>query len=135
MLAKAKNKIKERNWQNIELVHCDASAFRILMNIDGILSTFLLVFIKKYETIFKRASCGLKTSKHLVIFDQKLPVSLFRFFIPLFAGVVKPFSVTQEIFDRRPWKKLSVYFHLALFQELYFCFCYLVVGEKHLTIT
>lgn len=131
MLEKAQQKVRQAGWENVELVHSDAAEFVFPQNVDGIISTFSLVFIQDFERLIMNGSEALKKGRRFVILDQKLASGRMRVFTPLFEVLVKPFAVTAEMADRRPWESVDKYLHTVFLKEYYLGYCYLVVGEKN----
>lgn len=130
MLAQAGKRINANGWDNIGLVHCDASEYTFPQPVDGVISTFSLVFMPEYEDIIRKASLGLKPGRRLAVLDQKIPSGPLRHFSFFFDLLVKPFAVTAQMSDRRPWRLFDQYFDRLIYRELFFGFCYLAVGEK-----
>jgi demethylmenaquinone methyltransferase/2-methoxy-6-polyprenyl-1,4-benzoquinol methylase len=46
------------------------------------------------------------------------------------AWLTRPFGVTLDIADRHPWESLARHLRLCSFEEFYFGFAYLAVGER-----
>jgi demethylmenaquinone methyltransferase/2-methoxy-6-polyprenyl-1,4-benzoquinol methylase len=44
--------------------------------------------------------------------------------------LTRPFGVTLDIADRHPWESLARHLRLGSFEEFYFGFAYLAVGER-----
>ncbi len=130
MLEEAQKKVAQAGWNNIEFVHEDASEYRFPQGVDAILSTFSLVFVPEFETLIRNGSRALARGGRFVILDQKIPSGRMKLFIPVFELLAKPFAVTAEMSDRRPWETVAEYLDVLSFQEFYQGFCYMVVGEK-----
>jgi ubiquinone/menaquinone biosynthesis C-methylase UbiE len=69
MLAEARKKIDANGWRNIDLVHGDAAEYAFPAPVDGVLSTFSLVFMPDYERIIRQASRGLTPGKRFAVLD------------------------------------------------------------------
>ena len=129
MLIEAKKKTNANGWHNIDLVQCDAAEYAFSQPVDGILSSFSLVFMPKYKHVIQQASQHLKQGKRLVVLDQKIPKGSLRRYTFLFEMLVKSFAVTAEMSDQRPWQLFKDYFDNVTVWEFYAGFCYLAVGE------
>lgn len=130
MLAEARKRIDDNGWKNISLVQCDAADYEFTEAVDGIISTFSLVFMPDYEGIIEKGSQGIKPGRRFVVLDQKIPSGTLRRYSFLFDILVKPFAVTAEMSDRRPWQLFDRYFDHMLYREFYLGFLYLAVGKK-----
>jgi len=60
MLVQAKNRIKDKGWNNVELVHSDAAQFQFPDGIDGVISTFAITLIPEFDEVIRNGCKSLK---------------------------------------------------------------------------
>lgn len=133
MIARAKKRVEENRWTNVELVESDAGKYKFPDTVDGILSTFAITLIPEYDTVIRNGCRALAPGKRFVILDFKLPSNWLSFFAPLGVLITKPFGVSMEMASRHPWESVDKYLPDSTFRELYGGFAYLVAGEKERT--
>ena len=51
---------RHHGWANVELMHADPSRFNVPIDVDGILSTFMLSTVPEHENIIERAAQSLR---------------------------------------------------------------------------
>ncbi len=129
MLSVARDRIRRKGWENIDLVESTADAFEMPQGVDGILSTFALTLEPRYEAVVQRGASALLPGKRLVLLDLRLPTNWLRHVAPLFVFLVRPFAVSREVAMRRPWEAVRRHFRRFSYQSLYFGFSYIAVGE------
>ncbi len=129
MLDRAGDRVRREGWSNVDLVHEDAARFRFPANVAGVISTFALTLVPEYDRVIAAAAVTLAPGRRFVLLDLKrtsrAPEALVRFMVWL----TRPFGVTLDIADRHPWESLARHLRLRSFEELYFGFAYLAVGE------
>lgn len=130
MLDQARDRIDKNGWQNVELVRCDAADYAFPKNINGVISSFALTLVPEFEAILERASQALDPGGRLVILDLKLPGSWPGWLINLGVLITRPFGVTRDLGERKPWAVMHKYFDRVEVKQLYGGFAYLAVGEK-----
>jgi ubiquinone/menaquinone biosynthesis C-methylase UbiE len=130
MLLKARQRSEAKGWHNIELVHVDAANYEFPQKISGILSTFALTLVPEYEEVISRASLALNPHGKLVVADLKKPDRWSLGLIKLGVLITKPFGVTLDLSERKPWETMSKHFTKVALQEVYRGFAYIAVGEK-----
>jgi len=130
MLLKAKERSEAKGWHNIELVHVDAANYQFPQKINGILSTFALTLVPEYEEVISRASLALNPHDKLVVADLKRPDQWPLWLVKLGVLITKPFGVTLDLSERKPWEAMSKHFAKVTMHELYRGFAYIAVGEK-----
>ena len=60
MLSRARERVRDKGWRNVELVECPAASFRFPPGIDGILSTFALTLEPEYDQVIERGAEALE---------------------------------------------------------------------------
>jgi len=129
MLDQARNRVRAAGWQNVDLVQADLAQYTFPSEVAGILSTFAISLVPEYDEVIRRGADALRGGGRMAIFDLKKPEYwpdwLFRFT----AWLNKPYGVSMELAYRYPWWSIRQYLREVLFQEYYFGYLYLSVGE------
>jgi demethylmenaquinone methyltransferase/2-methoxy-6-polyprenyl-1,4-benzoquinol methylase len=131
MLEKARGRVVRHSWKNVETVQGDAAAYRFPDNVHGVISTFALTLIPEYEAVMEHASRMLFPGGRFVILDLKKPDKWPLWLVRLGVFITKPFGVSLDIADRKPWEKMKKYFFKVTLTELYGGFAFIAVGEKN----
>jgi demethylmenaquinone methyltransferase/2-methoxy-6-polyprenyl-1,4-benzoquinol methylase len=74
MLAKARQRVDQNGWENVELVRSDASSYQFPDRVDGIISTFAITLIPDFDEVIKRGAEVLNTGSRFVVLDFKSPI-------------------------------------------------------------
>jgi demethylmenaquinone methyltransferase/2-methoxy-6-polyprenyl-1,4-benzoquinol methylase len=131
MLNQATKRVRRNNWTNVELICTDAATFSFPKDVSGIISTFALTLIPEYETIVSRASDVLGANHRLVILDLKKPDHWPMWVVKLGVLLIgKPFGVSLDLADRKPWLAMKKYFSNVTVNEIFGGFAYIAVGEN-----
>lgn len=130
MLVKAESRRQRHEWANVQLVASDAAAFVFPSKVNGIFSTFALTLVPEYERIIERASQALVAGGRLVVLDLKRPERWPLWIVKLGVAITKPFGVSLDIAERRPWDAMARYFQDVEVTQLYGGFAYIAVGRK-----
>ncbi|MEW6054833.1 MAG: class I SAM-dependent methyltransferase [Nitrospirota bacterium] len=130
MLEMARLRIEKKNWDNVELVHSDASLFQYPPDINGIISTFAITLIPEFDTVIRNGCRSLREGGRWVILDLKKPSNWLAKLEPLYLFITRPFGVTKDISFRHPWESIEKYMEDTSFHELFWGFSYLSVGIK-----
>lgn len=130
MLEKARERAERNGWKNVELVQSDAAIYPFPADVDAVISTFALTLVPEYEAVIERASSALSQQGRFVILDLKKPDKWPLWLVRLGVLITKPFGVSLDLMERKPWQALRKYFSNASMKELYGGFAYIAVGEK-----
>jgi demethylmenaquinone methyltransferase/2-methoxy-6-polyprenyl-1,4-benzoquinol methylase len=131
MLDRARQRVNERGWKNVELVRCDAGIYEFPPGIDGVISSFALTLSPDFDKVIKNGCNALKPGKRWVILDFRLPEGkLARRLTPLLLFLTKPFGVSLDLADRHPWESLQQYMEHVSMSEVYLGFVYIARGER-----
>lgn len=130
MLEKARERVKERKWSNVELIHHDAGSYGIPIGIDGVISTFALALVPEYDTVIKEIHASLRPGGKFALLDFKLPNNALRHLAPLGVFITKPFAIEMELTERHLWESIEKYFPKFSMTNMFGGFTYLAVGEK-----
>ena len=105
MLHQARQRVADHGWENVDLVCADASQFEYPPNVDGILSTFVMVLIPECEEVVSKACQALAPGARLGVLDMAWPRGW-----PLWWRHVlfflKSYGVTEEVLKRRSWDRV-----------------------------
>mgnify|MGYP005846846277 CR=1 FL=1 len=130
MLAQAAERIKRKGWNNVELVRRDAAEFSFPAGTNGVISTFALTLVPEYEEVIGKAAKALGNKGRLVVLDFKLPQNWPLWLVKLFAFVSRPFGVTLDLAERKPWKSMERHFSKVSMNEMYGGLVYIAVGSN-----
>jgi len=130
MLARAKDRIRKRGWNNVDLEMTDASEWVFPSGVDAIVSTFALGLMPEQEEIISRGAEALSPGGRFVVLDFKMPVGAPEWLIRLGMAITAPFGVERKMLDRRPWESLDAVLEESSTRHLYAGFSYLSVGRK-----
>lgn len=131
MLEKARNRVARNGWKNVEIVQSDTADYKFPENIQGVISTFALTLVPQYESIIEHASLKLSRGERFVILDLKKPDKWSLWLVQFGVFITKPFCVSFDIADRKPWEKMKKYFSKMTVRDLYGGFAFIAVGEKN----
>jgi len=130
MLAQAQRRIEREGWRNVDLVACDAARYEFPGRVGGILSTFALMLVPEYESVIERGARALAPGRRWVVADLKVPEwpgarVCARALVPF----CRPFAVTLDLTERRPWESIARHMRNATVSPRFFGFAYVATGE------
>lgn len=129
MLDQAARRVDEAGWDNVELVHADMTSYAFPDGVGGVLSTLALTLVPDYDAIIRTAARALRPGGRLAVFDMKRPEGWPEPLVRLVAWLNRPYGVSLDLAQRRPWESIRRSLHQVVFQELYGGMLYLSVGE------
>lgn len=130
MLDSARQRVERIGWSNVELIRCDAAEYRFPAGINGILSTFALTLSPDYDEVIRQGAEALAPGGRFVVADLKLPTGWSRVFLPVLMPFFRPFGVTKDLAERRPWESLQHHFAETTMREMYCGYTYVAAGIK-----
>lgn len=130
MLEKARSRVEKNGWENVHLVQSDAAKYAFSSGINGIYSTFALTLVPEYEEIIERASHALSGGGRFVVLDLRKPERYPTWIIKLGVAITRPFGVSLDLAERRPWEIMKKYFSNVMVTGIFGGFAYIAVGEK-----
>lgn len=130
MLEQAELRVRKNGWRNVCLVHSDAAKYSFPSNVNGVFSSFALTLVPEYQAVIERAWHALADDGRFVVLDFKKPEQWPLWVAKLGAAITKPFGVTLDLAERKPWEVMKAYFRKVTVTELYGGFVYIAVGEK-----
>lgn len=134
MLEQARQRITEQGWRNVELIQSDAAQYAFPEAVDGLLSTFALSLVPEPDRVIESGAAALNPGKRWVVLDLKMPDNWLRHFWPIILPIVKPFAVTENLVERRPWQiiheAMDEYLDSVRFDNLYLGFAFITTGQQ-----
>ncbi len=130
MLQQAELRVNSNDWRNVRLVQTDAAKYSFPSAINGVFSSFALTLIPEYQNIIEQAWRSLDKGGKLVVLDLKKPEAWPLWAVKFGVILTKPFGVTLDLKDRKPWEVMKSYFQNVTVTDLYGGFVYIAVGEK-----
>jgi len=132
MLDQAKQRVKQKGWTNVELIHMDAAKYQFPQKVNGIISTFAITLVPEYDRIIENGAKALSSNGRFVILDLKKPHKWPMWLIRMGILTTEPFGVSLDLMVRHPWESINRYLANQMFTELYWGFAYISVGETQL---
>jgi demethylmenaquinone methyltransferase/2-methoxy-6-polyprenyl-1,4-benzoquinol methylase len=134
MLAQAQQRIEEKGWSNVELVHLDARDYNFPAGVNAIISTFALSLIPESDRVLERAVEVLAPGGRLALLELQIPAKWPGWMAKAGVWLMKPFAVTDEWLNRRPWETIQQTMRLKLTEvsvtEKYLGLTYIIAGRK-----
>lgn len=134
MLNEAHQRVEERGWQNVTLVHSDALAYDFPAGVDGVLSTFALSLIPDCDVIIQRAAQALAPGGRLALLELQVPDNWPAWLVKVATLLLRPFALTGEWLDRRPWltirQAMSENFTNVKIEKRYLGSTYIISSHK-----
>jgi demethylmenaquinone methyltransferase/2-methoxy-6-polyprenyl-1,4-benzoquinol methylase len=131
MLERARALLRDRGWQNVELVCGSVSDFEFPEGVGGIVAMGVLTYEPEFDDVIKRGAKALSSGRRWVVLDYKMPSGWQRIFAPLFIAIGSSFGVSKDLMDRRIWEAVERHLRNTQMRELYGGFVYIVSGEAH----
>ena len=129
MLERARAMVRDRGWQNVELVCGSVSDFEFPDGIGGIIATGVLTYEQEFDNVIERGAKALSPGGKWAVLDYKMPSGWQRIFAPLFVAFGSSFGVSKDLMERHIWEAVEHHLKNTNMQELYGGFVYIVSGE------
>lgn len=130
MLAKARERVNKRHWRNVELVQTDAASYQFPRKVDGIISTFAMLYIPEFDDLIQRGSRSLLAGRRFVVLDFKLPNGWISRLAPFALIAMRPWGFAMEMASRHPWESVGRHLEHTRLAERYGGVVFLAAGEK-----
>lgn len=131
MLREAGNRLSKQGWEDdVTLIQTDAARYRFPEEMSRAISTFAITLIPEYETIIQRVSESLGAGGRLVILDLKKPERWPDWLLRAAVTLTRPFGVTLDLAERKPWVAMEKHFSDVTYEELYGGFAFLAKAEN-----
>lgn len=134
MLAQAQRRIEAHGWTNVTLVQADALEFEFPAGVNAILSTYALSLVPECAEIIAHGCKALAPDGRWVVLDLRLPPGTPGWLARAALATVRPFAVTDEWLERRPWEAIRAAMQADLtdvsWTELFAGIAYIVAGTR-----
>jgi ubiquinone/menaquinone biosynthesis C-methylase UbiE len=130
MLDRARRKMEENGWSNVELMQSDAADYCFPVGVDGIISTFALTLVPEFDRIIRDGCRALKPGGRWVVLDLKMPSGWTAGLAPMFIFLTRPFGVTKDLAERHPWESMQKYLNDVKVEDFYLGFAYISSGTR-----
>jgi demethylmenaquinone methyltransferase/2-methoxy-6-polyprenyl-1,4-benzoquinol methylase len=128
MLESAKQRIKQSDWNNIELIQSDIANFDFPEGVKAVLSVGAFGYIANYDQVIEKASQTLIPGGRIVILDGKMPEHWPLWLFKIFVWFFRPFQLNLDYFTGHPWESVERFFEEATLEELYGGLMYISSG-------
>jgi demethylmenaquinone methyltransferase/2-methoxy-6-polyprenyl-1,4-benzoquinol methylase len=134
MLEQAHKRVAAHGWKNVTLIQQDASTFHIPTQVNAVFSSFALSIFPNTEQTLTNIVNSLPPNGRLVLLDLKIPKSWPAWLSSVAVMSMKPFAITDEWVERRPWRIIRNTIEELLdnveVAEHYFGLSYVISGQK-----
>lgn len=130
MPAKARDRVERSQWRNVELVQSDVASYQFPDRVDGVVSTFAIIYVPEFDDVIRNGSRSLVTGGRLVVLDFKLPNRWMSRFAPYAIVDTRPWGLSIEMASRHPWESIAKYLKDMRLTERYGGFVFIAVGEQ-----
>jgi len=129
MLERAKRRVNDAGWCNVELVCSSAADYRFPEHVGGILATGVLTYEPAYDAVVERGARALAPGRRWVVMDYKMPKTWLRHLAPLFIFLGSAYDVSRRFMERHAWESVQRHLRNIRMRELYGGFVYVISGE------
>ena len=136
MLDRARRRVDDAGWENVELVEADVRAFGFPEPLHGVVSTFGLEMVPEHGAVVARAVAALTASTSRFAPGGRIAVGGLRhperwpeWLVELGALVNRPFGVTRAYEDVQPWRSVEDHASNVRYEESLLGAAYLAVGD------
>jgi len=134
MLEQAQKRIEKNGWKNIVLFQRDAATYRPPLPVNAVITTYALSLFRGLEHALNNINDSLLLNGHFVLLELQIPSSWPAWLGTAALTLMKPFAVTDEWVNQRPWEVIQQtakkLFNDVKVSERYFGLTYIISGEK-----
>ena len=130
MLARAREYAAEEGINNVAFVQADVVEFIFAEGADAVISTFGLEMVPEYATVIEKASDALSASGRIGLMGLKHPEDWPDWLISVGIFLTKPFAVSRDYEDFRPWIAARSFMDEQWFKQHLAGAAYSFVGQK-----
>lgn len=130
MLERADARVRRRGWRNVDLVQAEVGSYVPPAGVNGVISTFALTLVPAFERVIRSACGALDRGGSFVVLDFKEPDRVPELLVRIGVAITRPFGVTRDLADRRPWEAMKTVFGHVDSRDFYFGFAYLARSHK-----
>ena len=131
MLARARQRIDRNGWKNVELIEADVREYAFPPQMAAAIAAFTLEMVPEYDAVISRIAASLPDNGRLGLLGLKHPENWPEWLITFGVWLNKPFGVSRDYANFRPWEAVQQSMRVIEFQELYFGAAYRCIGERH----
>lgn len=129
MLGRARQRVEDAGWGNVELVEADVRDFAFPEPLHGVVSTFGLEMVPEHDGVIARAVSALAPGGRIAVGGLRHPERWPEWLVELGALVNRPFGVTRAYEDIQPWRSVQAHTSEVDYEESLLGAAYLAVGE------
>lgn len=129
MLTRARRRVEEAGWSNVELVQADLREYAFDARLDGALATFALEMLPDHDRVLRRLADRMARGGRLALLGLKHPERWPEWLIEIGVWLNRPFGVSRDYAGIQPWITARRSFREVRFRELYAGAGYLWAGE------
>jgi demethylmenaquinone methyltransferase/2-methoxy-6-polyprenyl-1,4-benzoquinol methylase len=134
MLEQAQKRVDNNGWKNVVLFQQDAVTYRTPLPVNAVISTYALSLFPGPEQVLKNITDSLLPDGRFVLLELQIPPSWPAWLGTAALVLMKPFAVTNEWANQRPWNVIqdtskNLFNHVKII-ERYFSLTYIISGEK-----
>lgn len=134
MLEQAQKRVADRGWENVTLIQHDATTYKNPTPVNAAISTYALSLFPGPEQVLENIVAALLPPGRLGLLELQIPSSWPGWLANIAVALMKPFAVTEEWVDRRPWETIQRTMKKLLTDvdvvDRYLGLTYIISGEK-----
>jgi ubiquinone/menaquinone biosynthesis C-methylase UbiE len=130
MLTKAQERVEENQWRNVELVRSDVAAYQFADKVDGVISSFAIIYVPEFDEVIRNGSNSLAAQGRFVVLDFKVPSGWISRHAPFSLFVTRPCRLSMELASRHPRESIGKHLKHMRLTELYGGFVFPAVGKR-----
>jgi len=134
MLEQAQKKVASYGWSNVTLIQHDAATYKNPTLINAAISTYALSIFPAPEQVLKNTIETLLPNGRLVLLELQIPPAWPTWLANIAVALMKPFGLTDEWVEQRPWETIQRTMRLLLsdvgVDERYLGLTYIISGRK-----
>lgn len=130
MLDRARRRTDRNEWRNVQLVEADVRGFEIPPETSAVMAAFALEMVPEYDAVIEGIAAKLSGGRRLGLLGVKFPDRWPEWLVALGVRINRPFGVSRDYAEHRPWLSARRHMMEIEFSEMYFGGVYLCVAEN-----
>ena len=130
MLERARQKIAAESLQNVELICGDVEEYQFPGRLQAVVSTFGLEMVPAYGAVVQRIAAALPEGGRLGLLGLQYPENWPGWCVDLGMRLNRPFGVSREYRDFKPWQEAELQFDIEVFRNLLFGTAYFCLATR-----